>query len=156
MYRRVLVPLDGSEFSECIVPHAKAVATGCQVPQVVLLGVVEAVRPAVSAYMDNSVLEQARRGWIADIRNYLNRIGGGFKQGGSGVETVVVEGNAAEEILDYAARSHVDLIMMSTHGRTGIVRWAVGSVTDRVLRHSTAPVMVAAPSACRVGRQDLA
>lgn len=151
MYKKVLVPLDGSQYSECILPHAKAVAAGCQVPEVVLLSVVEPVRQAVRAYMDNSVMEQAQRDTMANLEEYLNKTGSELGLPGSSVQRVAVEGYPAEQILDYARQNQVDLIMMSTHGRSGVTRWAVGSIADRVLRHSTCPVMVAAPSACLKG-----
>lgn len=150
MYKKILVPLDGSEFSECILSHVKAVATGCQVPEVMLLYVVEPVRQPARAHMDSSVLDQAHRDSISSAKDYLSRVASDLRQSGVAAETMVVEGNAAEQILDYAGRNQVDLIMMSTHGRSGITRWAAGSVTDRVLRHAVAPVLVAAPAACRV------
>ncbi|MFW6150418.1 MAG: universal stress protein [Chloroflexota bacterium] len=151
MYRKILVPLDGSEFAECVLPHAKAVATGCQVPEVVLLYVVEPVRQPARAYMDSSVLEQARRDSMTSAKEYLNKVSSDLNLPGSTVQTVVVEGYPGEQILDYAEKNQVDLITMSTHGRSGVARWAVGSIADRVLRHSVAPVLVSSPAACRIG-----
>lgn len=58
------------------------------------------------------------------------------------VSTVVLEGNAAEKIIDLAHKSPKSLVAMSTHGRTGVGRWVLGSVTDRVVRHSDDPVLV--------------
>lgn len=152
MYKKILVPLDGSEYSECVLPHAKAVATGCQVPEVALLSVVEPLRQAVRAYASSSVVEQAQRDTMASVKEYLDKTGNELGLPGSTVQTVVVEGYPAEEILEYARKNQVDLIMMSTHGRSGVARWAVGSIADRVLRHSAAPVLVASPPACRVER----
>lgn len=152
MYKRILVPLDGSEYSGCILPHAKAIAAGCQVPEVVLLSVVEPVRQAVRAYMDTSIMQQAQRDTIANLKGYLDKTGSNLELPEGTVQSVTVEGYPAEEILDYARKNDVDLIMMSTHGRSGVTRWAVGSIADRVLRHSRSPVMVASPSACRAER----
>ena len=67
------------------------------------------------------------------------------------METAAVRGSPAEEILDYAQNNQVDLIVMSTYGRYGISRWAFGSVTDKVLRHSIATVLITSPSGCRIG-----
>ena len=55
----------------------------------------------------------------------------------------------ADAILDYAQNSRADLIIMSTHGRSGISRWTFGSVTDKVIRHSKVPVLTVTPEGCR-------
>ena len=68
----------------------------------------------------------------------------------------VVTGKAADAILDYAEKNNVDLIIMSTHGRSGISRWAFGSVADRVVRHSIAPVLLVAPAGCRINMDNSA
>jgi nucleotide-binding universal stress UspA family protein len=60
-----------------------------------------------------------------------------------------VKGSAAEEILKYSQDNDVDLIIMSTHGRSGVSRWAMGSVADRVVRTSVAPVLLTTPKECR-------
>ena len=60
-----------------------------------------------------------------------------------------VHHGAAYAILDYAQNNKVDLIIMSTHGRSGISRWAFGSVTDKVIRHSKVPVLTVTPEGCR-------
>jgi nucleotide-binding universal stress UspA family protein len=51
--------------------------------------------------------------------------------------------------LEYAAKNHVDLIIMTSHGRSGISRWLFGSVAERVSQHSTIPVLIVAPAGCR-------
>lgn len=154
MYKRILVPLDGSEYSECILPHARAIATGCQGQEVVLLSVVEPPQPEGTyrqgLYIDTSVLEQVHQATVTERKDYLDNARANLGLAAGTVQTIVMEGPPAEQILDYARKNEVDLIMMGTHGRSGIARWAMGSVTDRVLRHSAAPVMVAAPSGCRV------
>ena len=151
MYKKILVPLDGSEFSECSLEHARAVAIGCKVPGVILLRVVE---PIIADYRTGSVLEEllreAHEKLVADANNYLAKIAANLKKEGMAVETAAVEGEPSDKILDYARNNQVDLIIMSTHGRSGASRWAFGNVANRVLRHSTAPVLIAPPSGCRV------
>ena len=66
------------------------------------------------------------------------------------VQPVVIQGKVAEGILDYVVKNQVDLIMMSTHGRSGPSRWALGSVADRVIRHSLIPVLIVSPKGCRI------
>ena len=151
MYNKILVPLDGSENAECILEHVKAVATGCHVPDVVLLRVVESF-PAY--YMDYRISEefirQSQDAAKADAREYLTKTADKMTKQGMSVSTQVIEGKAADSILDYSIKNGVDLIIMATHGRTGICRWALGSVADKVVRTSNAPVMVVAPASCRV------
>ena len=156
MYKKILVPLDGSEFSECSLEHVKAIATGCQVPEVVLLRVVEPVIPYVEAGSQQMAEQIAKELATAEKRareeaeNYLAKAVAKLKKEGIAARPTVVRGKPAEKILDYTNKNQVDLIIMSTHGRAGISRWAMGSVTDRVLRHSTIPVLIASPPGCRL------
>lgn len=145
MYKKILAPLDGSGFSECSLEHVKTVAIGCQVPEVVLLMVVEPIKTI--AYAETSgdwVAEKEKRNQTL-AENYLSKLVENLRGEGVTVQTAVVHGNPAEEILDYAKNNQVGLIVMSTHGRSGISRWAFGSVTDRVLRHSAVPVLITQP-----------
>ncbi len=151
MYQKILVPLDGSEFSECSLQHLRAIAAGCKVPKVVLLRIVEPVpKDYRTIGMSNDLLNDADKRLGAEANDYLTKIAADLKKEGVVTEVTVVQGTAAEEILDYARNNHVELIIMSTHGRSGVSRWAFGNVADRVLRHSTAPVLIAPPSGCRV------
>lgn len=150
LYNKILVPLDGSNFSECILSHVKAVAAGCKVPQVVLLRVVEPWNTTIYE-VSQPLLEQAQKEKVANAKDYVAKLAASLGKEGLAIETAVMEGPAAEVILDYAKKSKADLIMMSSHGRSGVTRWALGSVTDRVVRQSPIPVMIAAPAGCPVG-----
>jgi nucleotide-binding universal stress UspA family protein len=160
MYKRILGPLDGSKLSECSLDHIKAIATGCQVPEVVLLAVLEVV-PLPVSWVESE--EQAER--VAKERQqlektpqkaqaYLARAADSLKKVGIPVQTVVIPAKtgvgAAEGILDYAENNEVDLIIMSTHGRSGVSRWAMGSVADKVVRHAKVPVMTVVSAGCRL------
>jgi nucleotide-binding universal stress UspA family protein len=151
MYNKILVPLDGSENSECVLEHVKALATGCHVPDVVLLRVIE---PFPTYYMDyrldEKFIRQAQDAAKADASEYLKKLTDRIEKEGMSVSAAVSEGNIAETILGYAEKNGVDLIIMATHGRTGISRFALGSVADKVVRGSNAPVMVVVPAGCRV------
>ena len=147
MYKKILVPLDGSEFSECILEHVKAIATGCQVPEVVLLRVVEPVREIY--WMGEDWRRDAEVKTKAMAQDYLSKLADKLKQEGMAVNFAVVDGKPVGEILNYASNNQVDLIAMSTHGESGISRFALGSVTDRVIRHSTAPLLLVSPPGCR-------
>jgi nucleotide-binding universal stress UspA family protein len=154
MYQKVLVPLDGSKLAECVVEHVKSIATGCQVPTVVLLQVVEPI--GLRGYLPHGMAEDTYRDAkeTAEIqaKNYLNEMAERLKAEGIAVETDVADGLPADEILSYAEEKGVDLIVMSTHGRTGVSRWFSGSVVEKVVSQSLIPVLVVTPPGCRISR----
>jgi nucleotide-binding universal stress UspA family protein len=160
MYNRILAPLDGSKMSECSLSHIKEIGTGCHVAEVVLLTVLESLTnpffwPSSKAQVDQVVAEQenARKGMRQKAENYLNGINENLRLAGLSVQNVIIEERdnmkAADIILDYAQNNDVDLIVLSTHGRSGIARWSFGSVADKVVRHATVPVLTVAPEGCR-------
>jgi nucleotide-binding universal stress UspA family protein len=151
MYKKILVPLDGSKLAECALEHAKAIAAGCNVPEVVILRVVEP-NPAVSeALSEGAVMYEELNEQMQQVaEKYLTAITLKFRQdSGADVHSALAYGFAANEILEYAAKKNVDLIIMTSHGRSGVSRWLFGSVADRVSHHSTIPVLIVTPSGCR-------
>jgi nucleotide-binding universal stress UspA family protein len=92
---------------------------------------------------------QAEKQALDWLKGYLIKLSD--KLGGEGVnaKVAVAHGKAADEILDYSSENNVDLIIMSTHGRSGIARWAMGSVADKVARHARAPVLIIPPRGSR-------
>jgi nucleotide-binding universal stress UspA family protein len=154
MYQKVLVPLDGSKLAECVVEHVKSIATGCQVPTVVLLRVVEPI--GLRGYLPRGMAEDTYRDAkeTAEIqaKNYLNQMAERLKAEGIAVETDIADGLPADEILSYAEGKEVDLIVMSTHGRSGVSRWFSGSVVEKVVSQSLIPVLVVTPPGCRISR----
>lgn len=146
MYKKILVPLDGSDYSESVIEHVKAIALGCNVPETVLIAVIEPFRIQAS---------RAPAGWLIKMQKeagnaaqtYLQSVAEKLQVDGVNAQTEVLEGTAAETIIDYAGKNKIDLIVMSTHGRSGISRWMYGSVADRVVRNSTIPVLAARPPA---------
>lgn len=154
MYRKILVPLDGSSLAECSLEHVKAVAIGCSVPEVILFRVVEPLSfEAVAALgaVGGDVI-QAELQNQAEAKDYLTKASDKLKEAGVSSQIVVADaGNPAEEILQYAVTHKVDLIIMSTHGRSGPSQWFFGSVAERVVRHSVVPVLTIAAPGCRVG-----
>ena len=145
MYKKILAPLDGSGFSECSLEHVRTVAIGCQVPEVVLLMVVEPIKTIAYAETSGDWVAEKEKHNQAEAEKYLSELAENLEGEGVVVQAAVIHGNPAEEILDYAKNNQVGLIVMSTHGRSGISRWAFGSVTDRVLRHSAVPVLITPP-----------
>jgi nucleotide-binding universal stress UspA family protein len=150
MYNRILVPLDGSEFGECILQHVRSIAIGCHVPQVDLLVVVEPMSGQIYDIPQNWKDSVQKQG-IESARAYLAKMVGSLSKDGINASAVVAEGSPADIILDYVIKNKVDLVMMSTHGRSGISRFAFGSVADKYIRESPVPVLIATPAGCRIG-----
>ena len=152
MYKKILVPLDGSEFAECSLQHVKAIAVGCSVPEVVLLRALEPFpqAAAVASEIGEDWQRNAEKLAYTDAEGYLSKVVDALESDGVNAKSVIVKGRSAEAILDYADKNQVDLIVLSTHGSSGIVRWVMGSVADRVMRHSKTPVLLVTPAACRI------
>jgi len=163
MYKRILVTLDGSPLSEQVLPQVKQLIAGAET-SITLLTVAAApeesaearawtmlppamVPPALVAGQVESV---ERRGQAAarvrgELEHYLEEMVAGLPLQGVTVEKAVRVGDAAEEIIKYAREQQVDLIMMATHGRTGLSRAISGSVADRVVTSGAAPVLLVRP-----------
>ena len=145
---KILIPLDGSKIGEAALPYVEELVSNLSPRvkvEITLLQVVslltyyavagEAVAPI--SYTEKE-MEQIQQ----EARDYLNRVGEGIRSKRVSVEIRVGIGSAADEIIKAADEINVDLIAMSTHGRSGISRWAFGSVTDHVLRGGHKPVLV--------------
>ena len=78
----------------------------------------------------------------ANAKDYIDKVASRVKLKGAKVQGDVINGDAAESLADYAANNGVDLIVMATHGRSGISRWFIGSVADRLIRTARVPVLV--------------
>ena len=140
MYRKILVPLDGSELAERVVPHVQELAK-CTGAQVVLLRVANVPVLAYSTG-DVGLANSARENVESEAYSYLEGIKARLGNAGVSVVLELGGGNVAETIVDCAANDGVDLIAMSTHGRGGLARLMLGSVADRVIRTSTVPVLL--------------
>jgi nucleotide-binding universal stress UspA family protein len=161
MYEKVLVPLDGSELAECVLPHLESIAKGCGVKNVVFLRAVEPVHLPVGILSDGGEVfteqdaararNQADQANKESAKNYLDQVASQTKYDGVTNHTEIVIGKAADSIAEYATRNAVDLIIIATHGRSGIGRWAWGSVADRVLRSACVPVLMVRAPGCVPG-----
>lgn len=154
MYNRILLPLDGSKLPECAIEHVRAIASGCGASEVVLLSVVGSYEPGSGwswgGVISESQMAEAARKAEESARKYLARVQKRLEKDGLTVDTKVMVGTPADTILDYAKANEVDLIIMATHGRSGISRWALGSVAERVLQLASTPVLIVSPKGCRV------
>jgi len=139
--KRILVPLDGSQWSEEVLPYVAQIA-GAFKGSVTLMGAIH--NPAT--WVD--FLMQIDSGREVDLaRSYLEHQRKEFADRGIEGETniAVVHGEPAQAILDYAKVDHSDLIAMTTHGRSGVTRWAWGSVADKVLHSTDLPLLLVRP-----------
>ncbi len=150
MYRKILLPLDGSNLAECAIEHAKEIAGGCHVSEVDIITVIKTYFWWEDDITDPEILQEIADDEKSKAQDYLAKEKRDLENAGLFVKTAILEGNAADQILDYAEKNGVDLIVMSTHGRGGATRFAFGSVTDKVIRTSPTPVMAIAPAGCRV------
>jgi nucleotide-binding universal stress UspA family protein len=161
MYERILVPLDESELAECVLPHVEAIARGCGVRSIILLSVVEPVhvpRAGEVALIGQEDLSRMSEGISrinsenrAAAEEYLDGVMNRIKCDGPIISSEVLTGSAAEAISQYAVKNNVDLIMIATHGRSGVSRWVWGSVADRVLRSACVPVLMVRAPGCVPG-----
>lgn len=141
MYNRVLLPLDGSKLAEAALPHAAHLAKQFG-SELVLLRVVVSPYAIVAPDLVLAGTDPDLRELSAHAAHYLKGIADRLQEQGLHVRTEVCEGPVAEAILDYVAALNIDLIVMSTHGRGGVLRWVYGSVAERVLQGSACPVLL--------------
>lgn len=145
MYTKVLVPLDGSTLAEQVLPYVRLLAGLLGAP-VRLLRVIERPLLEISPQLNpRQHQERSKASERRQAQEYLEALAGPMRQAGVGVTTAVRVGVPALEILNEAAKEPDTLVAMSTHGRSGIGRWLMGSVTDKVLRASANPVLVIRP-----------
>lgn len=140
MYKRILLPLDGSGLAEQSLPHAVAHAESFGA-ELVLLRVLEPILPT-GTVAPLAATRRAENLTEALAREYLARIGADIQERGVSVSTVIVEGRPRTKILEFAEANQVDLIVMSKRGRSGPSRWLMGGVADRVVRGANVPVLL--------------
>ncbi len=144
--RTILVPLDGSELAESVLPHVETlIKRKPEVVDVVLLSVCEAT-PVPSFYPADIRLDTEEECYRCrvDGERYLSAIAERLKGAGASVRSLVVVGKAADQIVDYASQNRVSVIVMTTHGASGS-GWTYGSVAERVLLGTTAPILLIRP-----------
>ncbi len=146
MIKRIIVPVDGSALSERALAPALAIAAqdGAQVVLVRTPVVEVAMVPTVEFFGNYSVrgLDQAVEKARQEAQAYLDILRHANERPNLSVTAAVMEGDPAEAILQTAAEQQADLVVMSTHGYSGVTRWIMGSVTERVLANAPCPVLV--------------
>ncbi len=130
MYKNIVLPLDGSDASESAIPHAVQLALGCEARHLTIVHVVEQDRY-------EGMLSSGKRPGV-----YLQRAAKKLEAKGIDVDIRVLAGDPAEAIVSYTEEKACDIIVMASHGRSGVTRWAIGSVADKVFRASKIPVLM--------------
>jgi nucleotide-binding universal stress UspA family protein len=150
LYRKILVTLDGSKLAEAALPHAEMLAKyACDPPPyVVLLMVCEPLAvsadlPGVSmpANWEKNV-QHVKNETVKAAHRYLSTVQSKLRESGVEVRTEVLTGDPASEIIKYANDNKFNLLIMSTHGRSGVKRLALGSVTNKVLHGLSIPIFL--------------
>lgn len=151
MYKKIMVPLDGSDLAECVIPHVQAIAGACHLPDIFFVRVVKPFR-FLSAGEIMPGGEDLRKIDEANVKNaeeYLNGLISRLEFGQVNLKSeVIFNTGVAESLADYAVSKGVDLIVVATHGRSGVSRWVWGSVTDRILHSSCVPVLMVRAPGC--------
>lgn len=144
MYKKILVPLDGSELAEAVLPHAEALAKSENAELVILrvpnipAGEYIALDPVVASTIRKDIREEASK--------YVNEKVDLLKKDHIKATGLTKEGSVPDTILEVAEETQADMIAMSTHGRTGVKRWLMGSVADKIVHHTHIPVMLIHPN----------
>jgi nucleotide-binding universal stress UspA family protein len=125
MWKKILVPLDGSDLAELALPYAEELANAFKA-EIILLHV---SAPEEDHYRHMHELY---------VKEVADRVKGRFKQ----VSPVIATGKPADEIISYAEKNGVDLLIITSHGRSGIMSWATGSIASRLLQGAEVPVLL--------------
>ena len=149
MYKKILVPLDGSALAECALPHVKNLIKVGAAAEVVILSVVGIDIPWDE--MDKGIDFSAMRQKLLNTsENYVAALASRLSAEGIKVKAESVEhSRPATTIVDYAKKNKIDLIVMATHGYSGIQKVLMGSVAFKVLHESHVPVLLIRPESCK-------
>jgi nucleotide-binding universal stress UspA family protein len=133
--KKILVPLDGSALAETAIPHAVSLAKEQQ-------ATLSLVRAAEAPWLTGEDVVDAQVTVVRDAEEYLAGLADRLHEQGVHVETSVWYGAPAASIVDAAKAQHADLIVMTSHGRSGLERLIMGSVAESVLRGTATPVLL--------------
>ncbi len=138
MFDHILVPLDGSNLAECVLPHVKIMAEAMG-SKITLFHSLERPDQSTGLYPVSPLDWHMRR---AEAKLYLDRISEELSETLSGVSCVLVEGSAAESVIEYAHGNGVDLMILSSHGRSGLSGWNISSVVQKIVLRSYTSMLI--------------
>ena len=172
MYKKIIVPLDGSKLAECVLPHVESIAKSSGTEEVILITVTERFdnlarknnlgKPYISSDEFQPAVAFTDRPFsgkhfeidptlkiplvtgkiLKQGQTYLAKVAEQLAKKGVKISTTILMGDAAEQIVDFAGSEKADLIIMASHGRSGFSRWAVGSVAEKVFHGSIVPILL--------------
>jgi nucleotide-binding universal stress UspA family protein len=172
MYKKIIVPLDGSRLAECVLPHIESITKNPGTEEVVLITVTERVvsmipkdyasKPTANSGEFKPVVAFTDRPYsgrqleldpalkipvvtgkmLKQGQRYLARVAEHLIKKGIQTGITVLMGEAAEQIVDFAGKEQADLIVMASHGRSGFSRWTMGSVAEKVFHGSSVPILL--------------
>jgi nucleotide-binding universal stress UspA family protein len=138
MFEHMLIPLDGSHLAECVLPHATALSRAFGA-RVTLLRVLERAATAGPGQSVDPLGWHMRK---AEATSYLDGVGTRLQEVGLRTEQILLEGQAAQRIVEFARTHDVGLILVSSHGRSGLSYWNVSSVVEKIILSSRVPTMI--------------
>jgi len=137
MFTRILVPLDGSAIAEKALPHARALGRALEIP----ITLITAIETTAGFSKEKARhLDTVIEGGMRTSKEYLKKISKTFS--GAGIQYRVEKGKAEDAIIMNAAADNGTLITMASHGRSGLGRWLLGSITEKVVRGTNNAVLV--------------
>lgn len=145
MFKHLLVPLDGSKLAECSLPHVVSMARATSA-RITLLRVLDAAAESSQPHVVDPLEWQIRK---AEAESYLRGVANRLQEVQLAAATEVLEGKAAESVIEYAHQTQADLTILSSHGQSGISGWNVSSVVQKIiLRIRTSVMIVRAYAVC--------
>ncbi len=138
MFDPILVPLDGSLLAECVLPHAIAIARAFNA-RIILLRVLEKSLANGSAQIFDLLNWQIKK---TEAKLYLEKISAQLTKSQLQISSTVLEGLMAELITEYAQSQGVKLIILSSHGRSGVSQWGISSVAQKIILGSPTSVLI--------------
>ncbi len=142
MYTRILTPLDGSEASEHVLPYARALASSLSIPLTLLMAI-EPDHPTISQLLNPTLHWHETESHRSEhAEGYLTSVASRLRGAGLTVDTITPRSEPATAIVEEAAKDPGTLIAMASHGRSGLARWWMGSVADKVLHMADNPLLL--------------
>lgn len=138
MINRILVPLDGSALAECVIPHVRAVANAFD-SQVTLMTVLD---PSKGINQETSIDPLEWQIQKAEADNYLQEVANQLQETGIRVESILLEGKAEKNIINFVHSNDINLIILSSHGQSGLSGWNVSSVVQKIIIRAYTSVMI--------------
>lgn len=138
MFDPILVPLDGSQLAECVLPHAAAFARSFDA-EITLLRILEKNQTGVSAQLFDLLNWQIQK---TKATLYLEEIKARFMESNIQARAIVLEGLVPEGITDYAQNEGMKLIILSSHGRHGMTQWGISSITQKIILSAPTSVLI--------------